>query len=373
MRIVIDCFKLVKGAGKSIGIYNLSLNLVKNLVASKESMEDETIKNSELIILGNQRNQMDFDMPGVKFLCVKNYDPLNKLDCIIWELFAVSVACKKLKADRVVFPRGFCALTHPVKDLVIIHDMIPFYYHEHYPNYFNRLENRYIMNRLKHSAKSCARIITVSEESKKEIVKYCKIKEDKIKVIRNGLNEITTEKEKDKEVIRPYIFAMTSTLPHKNAKGVFETYLEYCRISKNPLDLVVVGVDDTMGIAFSDEVAKKIRCYKYLPNNLDLHRMIRNAKAFLFLSLVEGFGFPPIEAMQLGVPVICSNVSSLPEIVGDAAMKVNPFNKEEIAKCIEKMVSDKRISDHFVQMGKLKTKEYSCLATAQRYWRMIIA
>ena len=170
MRLVIDCFKLVKGTGKSIGIYNVAVSLISNLVQEKKRTSDQRIKNTEIIVLGNDLNSSDFALDGVEFVSITNYSPMNKAHVVLWELFHVSKVCKELKADRVLFPRGYCALTHPVFDIVLIHDLIPFYYHENYPGVFNRLENAYIMNRLKASAKGSKKIITISEASKKDIL-----------------------------------------------------------------------------------------------------------------------------------------------------------------------------------------------------------
>ena len=119
MKLVIDCFKLVKGTGKSIGIYNLTKNLVWNLAKSKN-------KKDKIVILGTKYNQEDFDIPGVKFVAVK-YNPKNKLVCIFWELYLVNVALKRLKADAVLFPRGFAPMKKICPEYVIIHDMIPEY------------------------------------------------------------------------------------------------------------------------------------------------------------------------------------------------------------------------------------------------------
>ena len=119
MKLVIDCFKLVKGNGKSIGIYNLTKNLVLNLAKYKNSQD-------KIIVLGTKYNREDFDIPGVKFVSVK-YNPKNKLVCIIWELYLVNEALKKIRADKVLFPRGFAPMKKVCKEYVIIHDMIPFY------------------------------------------------------------------------------------------------------------------------------------------------------------------------------------------------------------------------------------------------------
>jgi len=244
MRVVIDCFKQVKGAGKSIGIYNVALSLTQNLVEEQRRTVNETIRQAEIIVLGNAYNRDDFAIDGVQFFEVDTYDPLNKAHCVLWELFGVAKVCKKLKADRILYPRGYCALTHPVKDIVLIHDLIPFYYDEHFPGVFGRAENAYIMNRLKASARSAAQIITISEASKKDIIKYCGVKEEKISVIHNACNAIAFDEEKEPQS-EPYICAITSGLPHKNAKGILESYRKYCEISNDPLNLVMIGIADT--------------------------------------------------------------------------------------------------------------------------------
>ena len=178
MRLVIDCFKLIKGVGKSIGIYNVAKIIVGSLgaqnaaksgttsavgsvasnsvgsVAETIAAIDEGKHPDKIFVLGNSRNRTDFDVPGVEFIQIDKYDPENKIDIVMWELFHVANCCRKLKADRVFFPRGYAALTHPVYDIVMIHDLIPFYYAEHFPGVFNRLENFYITNRLRQSASS---------------------------------------------------------------------------------------------------------------------------------------------------------------------------------------------------------------------------
>ena len=101
MNLVIDCFKLVKGAGKSIGIYNLAKSITDHL---GERMAQEGT--NTIIVLGNAYNREEFDVPGVVFVEVKG-NPLNKLYCIWWELVLVRQYAKKYQADRVLFPRGY--------------------------------------------------------------------------------------------------------------------------------------------------------------------------------------------------------------------------------------------------------------------------
>lgn len=371
MKIVIDCFKQVKGVGKSIGIYNVAISLVSNLSIEKGKTDNQQIKESEIIVLGNKYNKEDFNIPGVQFVEISNYNPLNKVHCVLWELFGVSKECKKLGADKVLFPRGYCALTHPIEDIVLIHDLIPFYYDEHFPGIFNKTENAYIMNRLKQSARKSKKIITISEASKADILKYCGVNEDKITVINNACNAVDYVVNKDPSVT-PYICAITSGLPHKNAKGILKSYEEYRKLSNSPIDLHVIGIDKNYESSISEETKKHIHFHKYIKSNQDMYKLISNAEIFLFLSLIEGFGLPPIEAMQLEVPVICSNISSLPEVVGDAAIQVNPEDYRQVGEKILLLHENEELRKELVNKGKENVKRFSWDGRAKLYWNAIL-
>lgn len=357
MKLVIDCFKQVRGAGKSIGIYNLARHLVcelaKNLISRGEAGTE-----NEIIVLGNSHNRGDFDVEGVTFYEIDK-NPLNKLVCIKWELFDVSVLAKKLGADKVLYPRGYASLLHRTKEYVIIHDMIPFYYDEHYKGYFNRLENFYIMWRLKASARHADKVITISEASKREIMKYAHTDDKRITVINNGYNRIRESEFKPHE--DDYIVAVTSALPHKNAKGIAVVYAKYREIAPNPLPLTIIGVESV------DGPAEGITCIKYVDKDEEMHRLLHNAKAFLFLSLVEGFGFPPIEAMQLKTPVVCSNLSSLPEVVGDAALLVNPQDISEAANALLKVTTNDAYAQELVEKGIKNVERFNWEKTGDKY------
>ena len=374
MKIVVDCFKLVKGTGKSIGIYNVARSLVQELS-----------KKQKIIVLGTEYNREDFDLPGVTFVCVK-YNPLNKIVCILWELYLVTVSLNRIGADVVLFPRGFSYLKLfdcfvKAKNYVIIHDMIPFYYDEHYPGVLSKFENFYIMNRLKASAKNCNRVITVSEASKNDIVRVTGIKPDKVIVIYNGMNKMdilseerTEEEKKDVQDGQGYISAVCSALPHKNADGVVSCYKKYYELQKESgceiLGLVIIGLSDVKKYNLPEEIEAKIKCYKYLEKDSDMHKLIKNSRFFMFLSKVEGFGFPPLEAMQLGVPVICSQVSSLPEVVGDAAILVNPDDEDAVVSKMIEMESEK-LRSNLIEKGYANTKRFMWDDKAEEYLKVL--
>lgn len=370
MRIIIDCFKQVKGEGKSMGIYNFTLDLVKILNQGKKKLSDSRVKDAEIVVIANKYNRNEFKEKGIKVVLIKNYDPLDKFQCVTWELFGVANVRKKLKGDIVILPRGYASLLQPEYDVIVIHDLIPFYYNENYPGVFNRVENTYVMKRLRSSAKHCRKIITISEKSKEDIVSRFGISEEKISVIYNGQKPLHFEK-KDGD-LKPYAVAVTSALPHKNAGGIVRSFQKYCEISENPVDLIVIGIGDVDAYELPDSIKEKITCYRFIQDEQEMYSIIANAKIFVFLSLVEGFGRPPIEAMQLEVPVICSNVSSLPEVVGNAAALVDPQNPEEVALEMDELVNDERKRQDLVEKGLENVKRFSWERLSALYWEVIL-
>lgn len=368
MILVVDCFKLVKGTGKSIGIYNLALNLIRNLVLERKRTDDET-KGCKIVVLGNSYNESDFNIVGVEFVCI-HHNPLNKFRCVWWELFEVSLVARKYKADKMIHPRGYAPILKLTKEYIIVHDMIPFYYNEHYKGYFNLVENYYIMWRLKASIRSCNHVITISEASCKDIIRRVKIPETKISIIYNGYNKIERNKQLTEK--KDYIIAMTSKLPHKNADGIIHVYEKYYYKTEKPLKLIIIGIEDVEKYHVEEKVKANIFCYKYIESNQKMHQMIANAKIFLFLSLIEGFGFPPIEAMQLGTPVVCSSLSSLPEVTGDAAILVNPNCEEEVADALIRLQTDTNMQKQLVENGFENIKRFSWDKMATKYARILM-
>ena len=378
MNLVIDCFKLVKGAGKSIGIYNLAKSITEHLgqkIADNPNQAKAKEEDS-IIILGNSSNRAEFDVPGVTFVEVKG-NPLNKIYCILWELFIVTRYARKYSADRILFPRGFrplrCFAGKNFKDTIIIHDLIPFFYDEHFPGVFNKTENAYIMNRLKASIKGADRVITISKCSKDDILKRIPGCGDKITVINNGVNTVTypvTNTDSTNEKEKDYIVAMTTTLPHKNAGGILKAYETYYKMADKPLELAVIGIADTSFYAEMDrEAAAHVTCYKFFEKFDDVCRKTAGGKAYLFLSFMEGFGFPPLEAMQMGVPVVCSDRSSLPEVVQDAGILVDPDDINKVAKALIQITTDEEKRAELIAKGYENVKRFSWESRTDLYWK----
>lgn len=379
MHLVIDCFKQVKGHGKSLGIYNLSRDLVRNLSVEKATHTDEEVRRSFLTVIGTSRNEDDFSVRGVNFIKITNYDPVRTADCLLWELFAVKHVMRETHADIALFPRGYLPMTgvRGCRMVPIIHDMIPFYYNENYPKYFGRIHNAYIMKRLKGSVRAADRVITISKASKSDICRYTGVDDKKISVINNGLTALFLNEERERatfsnDLPSEYIVAIASAYPHKNLEGVLKGYSAYTSYTKTPLDLVVIGVDSIPQGIVDPELEQKIHCIRYIADDKQYQEIVTGSSLMVFLSLIEGFGFPPLEAMQMGVPVICSDRSSLPEVAGDAAVLVDPIDAAAVGKMIHNVLADDDLKQELIKKGFDNISRFSWENIAKQYWDFIV-
>jgi glycosyltransferase involved in cell wall biosynthesis len=230
---------------------------------------------------------------------------------------------------------------------------------------------------LNHSMKSsCERadvILTISQFSKNEIVKYMNIPDEKIEVMPCGvdhglympdydINDITLVK--DKLSIEGDYFLYLGTLePRKNIERLIESYaLLKNRISVLP-KLVIAGPQGWLyntifqkanALGLQNEVV-----FTGYIDEKDAPVLMKGAVSFLFPSLYEGFGMPPLEAMACGTPVITSNVASLPEVVGDAAILVDPFSVDSIADALEHVLNDRNLRDELSRKGLDRASQFS--------------
>jgi glycosyltransferase involved in cell wall biosynthesis len=137
------------------------------------------------------------------------------------------------------------------------------------------------------------------------------------------------------------------------------------------LPLTIIGIEDLSGFGIGKDVADNIICINYVGKNEELHQLIYGARLFLFLSLVEGFGFPPIEAMQLGTPVICSDRSSLPEVVGDAAVLVNPENYKKVGETIKEVLDESFDTETLCKKGFANVDRFSWTISGDKYRKVL--
>lgn len=211
---------------------------------------------------------------------------------------------------------------------------------------------------LKKMAKRADYFISVSESTEKEFLEFFSfIDSDNIRAIPLGIGSEfrTIEKRKVKELLhqrfnisRPYILYVGGIELHKNIEGIVRGF-SFLSNQYPDLDLILVGREkrptvDTLELFAKLKFEKRIKIMEYISQDSDdLPTLYNGAECFVFPSFSEGWASPPLEAMACGTPVVTSNVSSLPETVGDAALLVNPKNYDEIGNALNKLLSDSEL------------------------------
>lgn len=208
-------------------------------------------------------------------------------------------------------------------------------------------------------------IIAVSQYTKNDIIKYLGISGKKISVIYNGIDHHIFRPTKGNPFPHLYLLYVGSERPRKNLGRLLQAFAKV-KMEFAHLKLVKVGppgrskgfrrklIRQIEDLGLRDEVI----IVDYVPK-AELPNYYSSAAALVYPSLYEGFGFPPLEAMACGCPVITSNTSSLPEIVGDAAIMVNPYDVDELAKAIAEVLTDSRLREQLVEKGLAQAKRFS--------------
>jgi glycosyltransferase involved in cell wall biosynthesis len=264
----------------------------------------------------------------------------------------------------------------PCRAVVTIHDCI----HLMFPQYLpNRLAYGYARATLWAAARRAERIFTVSETSKADILRYCDVAAERIIVVYNAIDErfATPPEPEAIERVReryqlhgPFALYVGNIKPHKNLERLIDAFDLVRRGGFERLELLIIG----------DQISK----YPRLRRAVDKHKLhkhvrflgfvaddtlaalYRLATVFVFPSLYEGFGLPPLEAMASGTPVVTSNRSSLPEVVGDAAVLVDPYSAASIAEGIQQVLSDPELRRSLSARGLARAREFSWDASIRR-------
>lgn len=252
--------------------------------------------------------------------------------------------------------------------IVTVHDIIPFLYPKIHPKM--KYYYRFVLPWLLKFAKA---IICVSENTKKDIINAYSLKGNNIYVIYEGckLKELSIKKNeiiKKRYNIKKYILYVGDMRPYKNLERTLEAF---SRIQIKDLYFVIGGKKDPR---FYPEIEKKAKslslCDRVIFTDYikeeELSLFYKEADLFIFPSLYEGFGLPPLEAMACGCPVVVSNAASLPEVCGDAAYYVNPYSVDSIAEGIYKVLTDEDLRQSLIQKGLERVKLFSWEKTAEQ-------
>ena len=265
-------------------------------------------------------------------------------------------------APRLFFSPGYNSpVWWPGSFIFTLHDL----HHLRVPEDSSVLKRSYYQHVIKPACHKSAAVLTVSEYSRHEIAEWAKVDEEKIVNVGNGVGAPFGPTGRRLEPGYPYLLYVGSRKPHKNLPRLLHAYsLSGVR---SEVHLVLSGSADKETLAHVERLGLvRDVVFSELTSNQALAEAYRGAIGFLFPSLYEGFGLPPLEALACGVPVLTSNVCSLPQVVGDAAILANPEDTEEIAEGIRRMVCDSALRVQLREKGLRRSRLFSWHDTAQK-------
>jgi glycosyltransferase involved in cell wall biosynthesis len=311
-----------------------------------------------------------------------NFRPLPETarNYSIAEQLRVPLALKRERVTLFHAPHYVLPPLVRCRSVVTIHDCI----HLMFPQYLpNRLALTYARTSIRLAAKRATRVLTVSESSKRDILRFVDLPPEKIDVIYNAFDERFGVEPREEDVVRvreryqlhdEFVLYAGNVKPHKNLERLITAFHLVRQRGLDHLKLVLIGDDISRYAALRRAVHRYqlhqyVRFLGYLPEET-LAVMYRLSGVFVFPSLYEGFGLPPLEAMASGTPVVTSNVSSLPEVAGDAAMLVDPYDPGALADAMVRVLTDESLRKDLRRRGLERARQFSWEQSVARIRRI---
>jgi glycosyltransferase involved in cell wall biosynthesis len=316
----------------------------------------------------------------------KRDDIVRKL---LWERQVVHEAMKdrcdvfiSLYQSATVFPPSRMHQTQygDFHHTMVVHDIIP----KLFPEYLKKITQKIHWKAIERGIRNAGHIITISESTKKDLMGSLDIPEEKITVTYPGLSAVfdTICSDERLEVVlkkydleRGYVYHGGGFEVRKNAEKLLRAYKQLTINSQQGITLPLLVISgkihakgnplatDVEGLVSELGLKDRVRVLGFIPEE-DLLALYRGAAVFVYPSLYEGLGLPPIEAMSQGTPCIVSNTSSLPEACGDAALYVDPTDTAELAEKMSLLLSDLNLHEELRQKGFEQVKKFS--------WRVFV-
>lgn len=294
-----------------------------------------------------------------------------------WDHVAVGRACENLEVDALYAPAHVRPAYAPCPVVVSVFDMM---YHR-FPHYWEWSDHTYFRAAVSILTSRAARIAALSENTKQDILSFLSIPEENIEVVYPGVPEEFRplpshegERVRDRyQLPNPFILFVGSFHPRKNLTGLLDAFEGVA--DQLPHDLVIIGANRWNSEAIrkriqGSPVAQRIRVIGLVPRS-DLPLFYNESDLFVFPSLYEGFGFPVLEALACGCPTITTNVSSLPEVAGNAALLVSPGSTEDLSNAIYQVLTSAQLRVTLRRLALEQAQRFSWITTAEKTLKLL--
>jgi len=369
MKIAINCWVLRNKQLDGIGYF--TVNTISRIIRNHPEVEF-------MILCDKKFTENYFDFPNARKY--KIFPPWRHPVLYIWYMeIVLPLFLRKHKPGLLVSMEGFLSLGSSTKQLPVIYD-INF---EHQPQDLKFLNRLYFGFFFKRFVKKATRIATISGYSRQDIATFYKINNDKIDNVSCGINgnfeplsenEIAATRQKFSGG-KPYFFFVGSMHPRKNIARLIEAYTVFRQKNNCDYKLLLAGAiwwsKSSMETAYNSSPFKDDIIFTGRLSDDELKKVLGSAFSLSFVPIFEGFGLPIVEAMQSEVPVICSNTTSMPEVAGEAAVLIDPYNVTSIANGMETMFTDNALRHRLVQLGNVQKQKFTWDNTAELLWQSI--
>ncbi len=290
-----------------------------------------------------------------------------------WFEWALPRILRQVKADVFLSPDSYCSLRTTTPTLMVTHDIA----HVHYPEQIPSLVRRYYDYFVPKYLHRANKVVTISNFCKQDIIGYYNIPSEKITVAHNGSREgffplTGNEQQAVRDQFadgKPYFFYVGALHPRKNLVRLIQAFDQFKQQTAAPVQLLIGGrmAWQTSEIAAAKAAAQHEQDIHFLGylDDQDLKKILAASLALTYVSLFEGFGLPILEAMYSETAVICSNVSSMPEVAGEAALKVDPTSTDEIAAAMQYIWRKPEERQALIEKGKLQREKFNWDETAR--------
>lgn len=272
---------------------------------------------------------------------------------------------RKAKPEVFYSPSFMPPVAFSTPYIFTVHDLMHLFY-------YSKMHRVYYQQVIARLAKKARKIITVSEFSKQQLVELLGIKSDLIRVIYNGVDPSFALNTEQHEMGRPYLLYVGNRRKNKNLAAMLVAFAQ-AKIPKDFVFLLTGNPNPELIVLLSKlRITSRVRFLGFVKES-ELPKLYKGAYATMFVSLMEGFGLPLIESMASGTPVLTSSESSLPEIAGDAALCVNPYEVGAITEGINRLYSDQDLYHDLREKGFRRAAEFSWQTTAKETWETILS